>query len=237
MKTLNRILLLTSGFILLNCSSDGSGSGDDSPAPNPITPPSAASLVFPTNNSECTEGNNITSTESNITFDWSNSANTDSYQLVLKNLESQVTNNYNSNISEIDVTLLRGVPYSWHVISRNSGTQTAQSSTWKFYNAGDAITSYAPFPAELIAPTMGTAFEASVTSVTLDWEGNDVDDDITEYEILFGTINPPTASQGTVTDSNIQVNVSSGNIYYWKVITKDSQGNSSTSEIFQFKVN
>ncbi|HMC01124.1 MAG TPA: hypothetical protein VKN14_08830 [Flavobacteriaceae bacterium] len=236
MKTLNKILMFAIAFTIINCSSGGSG-GDDSPDPMPITPPSAATLEFPLNNSECTEGTNATTTESTITFDWSDSNNTDSYQLVLKNLETQSTSNHSSNVSEVDITLLKGTPYSWYVISRNSGTQTAQSSTWKFYNAGEAVTSYAPFPAELVAPNMGSALDSNISNVLLEWNGSDVDDDIAEYEVLFGTDNPPTTSQGVVSASNIDVNVTSGNTYYWIVITKDSQGNSSTSEIFQFKIN
>jgi hypothetical protein len=33
------------------------------------------------------------------------------------------------------------------------------------------------------------------------------------------------------------VSVTSKNTYYWKIVTKDSQGNSSDSDIFVFKVN
>ena len=235
MKTLYRLLLLVVGLTILNCS--GGGGGED-PIPTPVTPPSAATLVFPLNNSECTEGSNITSTQSTISFDWSDAANTDSYQLVLKNLETQSINTYNSNSSALDIAIAKGTPFSWHIISKSNGTtETAQSATWKFYNAGDAITSYAPFPAELVAPSMGANLESSVTNVTLDWVGSDVDNDITEYEILFGTDSPPSTSLGTTASSNWEASVATGNTYYWRVITKDSQNNSSNSEIFQFKVN
>ena len=235
MNFTKNIFLLFGAAVVIGCSSGGGG---QEPIPTPVTPPSAATLVFPLNSSECTEGTNVTSTQSTITFDWSDSANTDSYQLVLKNLETQSISNYNSNDSEIDITLERGTPFSWYVISKsNSTTQTAQSTTWKFYNAGDAVSSHVPFPAELVAPVMGSAFDPLTTKVNLEWIGSDIDGDITEYDILFGTANPPTSTLNTTTSNVIEADVVSGNTYYWRVITKDGQGNSSNSEIFQFKVN
>jgi len=238
MKPIKNIIILLCITIVYSCSSGGSD-GPETPTPTPTPkPPTAASLEFPLNNSECTEGTNITSTESTIQFNWRNSENTDSYQLVLKNLDTQTTNNYNSNVSELGITLQRGTPFSWYVISKsNSISQTAQSTTWKFYNAGDAVSSYAPFPAELIYPVMGSAFNSITSNVALQWSGSDVDDDITEYEIFFGIANPPTTSQGTTPAPNMDMSVNSGDTYYWRVVTKDSQNNSSNSEIFQFKIN
>ena len=237
MKALQFLALYVCLFGIISCSS--SGGGDDDPIITPpAAPPAIVALEFPLENSECTEGSNITTTQSTITFNWLDSDHTDTYQLVLKNLETGVITNHNSNASQVDVAVLRGTPYSWYIISKNDDTtQTAQSATWKFYNAGEAISSYAPFSAELVSPIMGSALNATITSTTLQWSGTDVDNDIVEYEVLFGTDNPPTNSEGTLTASNITVTVSTGNTYYWRVITKDSQNNTSNSEIFQFKVN
>ena len=238
MRTLRFILLYVSLFGIIGCSSGSNGGDDDPIIPPVVDPPTATALEFPLENSECTEGSNITTTQSTITFNWGDSANTDTYQLVLKNLETGGITNHNSNTSQVDITVLRGTPYSWYVISKNDDTaETAQSITWKFYNAGEAISSYAPFPAELIAPNMGIALNDTTTSTTLEWSGSDVDSDIVEYEVLFGMDNPPTVSQGVLTASNITTTVASGNTYYWRIITKDSQNNTSHSEVFQFKVN
>lgn len=221
---------------VLNCSSGG---GDDNPTPpDPVVidPPGVAALVFPNENSECTEGTNKTSTESDVTFDWNDASNTDSYQLFLKNLDTQDSTNYVSSSSQLTLTILKGTPYSWYVVSKNSGTKTTQSATWKFYNAGEAVSSYAPFPAELVSPEMGISLSATTGSVTLQWQGSDVDDDIVNYDVLFGAINPPNTIQGTTSSTYFTVDVSSGNTYYWRIITKDSQNNTSESEVFQFKI-
>ncbi|SER05768.1 hypothetical protein SAMN05421824_2913 [Hyunsoonleella jejuensis] len=228
---------LAACLFMWNCSSGG---GDDTPDPGPdpdkVDPPSAATLVFPEQNSECTTGSNLTSTESTILFNWNDANNATSYRLFVKNLNTQNTQNYTSSISERSVTVLRGTPYSWYVISKNSGTETAQSPTWKFYNAGEAVSSYAPFPAELIAPELSATLSFT-TSVTLEWKGEDVDNDIKEYDVFFGTISPPVDKATTTSNASASVNVSSGTTYYWRIVTHDAQNNNSESQIFQFSVN
>lgn len=222
---------------IFGCSSGGGDNPNPGPDPVIIDPPGAASLIFPNENSECNEGTNATSTESDVTFDWNDATNTDSYQLYLKNLDTQTSSNYTSSNSQLTLTILRGTPYSWYVVSKNSGTKTAQSTTWKFYNAGDAVSSHAPFPAELVSPDMGISLSASTNSVILQWKGSDIDNDIVSYDALFGTANPPTNNQGTTTETNVSVNVTSGTTYYWRILTTDSQNNTSESEVFQFKIN
>jgi hypothetical protein len=222
----------------LNCSSGGGDEIPPDPGPDStiIDPPSAASLVFPERNSECTTGSNLTSIESTITFDWNDADNATSYQLFVKNLNTQNTENYTSNVSERNVTILRGTPYSWYVVSKNSGTTTAQSATWKFYNAGEAVVSYAPFPADLVAPTLSEALNASTTSTSLEWEGADVDNDIKEYDVLFDVSNPPTTKVTTTSSTNHSVTINSGNTYYWQIITHDENNNNSESQVFKFSV-
>ena len=104
---------IVGGLILSFCLS--CSSSDDSPAPPEppveITPPSAATLVFPQENSECTEGSNLTSTESTILFNWNDANNATRYIIYVKNLETKTIANYASNDSEKSVTLLRGTPY------------------------------------------------------------------------------------------------------------------------------
>jgi hypothetical protein len=237
MRIKNIAILVLFGIMAFNCSGGGGDAGPGTPPPpDVIDPPGVASLVFPEQNSECTEGSNFTATESDVVFDWNDSANTTNYELVLKNLETQIVTNHFSSVSSLSITILRGTPYSWYIISKNTGTQTNQSATWKFYNAGDAISSYAPFPAELVAPEMGAVLASSTNVVGLDWIGSDVDDDIIGYDVYFGTDNPPTTLLEETTESGMSVNVSSGTTYYWRIITKDSDDNNSESEVFQFRI-
>jgi len=206
--------------------------------PDPVSQgdPSATNLVFPDNNLECTEGTVVSDTQSTVIFQWQASANTDSYEVNLKNLNTNSSSSINSNTNEASITLGRGVPYEWFVVSKSNGSNaTAQSDTWRFYNAGGGVANYAPFPASAVSPTRGQTVSAS-GSIDLEWEGNDVDNDLTEFEVFFSTTNNPTTSLGTTAQSSISATISSGTTYYWRVISKDAAGNTSESDVFDFKV-
>ncbi|MBT8275848.1 MAG: hypothetical protein KJO39_06895 [Bacteroidia bacterium] len=223
-------------FLLLSCGKTEPVSiGQD---PDPVPNPLAAILVFPDNNTECNEGNVLNETQSSVTFRWNASQNTDTYELNLRNLNNNNITQINASTNEATATLLRGTPYEWFVVSMANGTEvTASSETWKFYNQGPGIENYTPFPAEVISPLRGSIVTSSGGIITLEWTGSDVDNDITEFDILFGTETTPSTLLGTTSDNSIDATVVSGEIYYWRVITKDSEQNSSDSEIFDFRVN
>ncbi|WP_246200077.1 hypothetical protein [Maribacter luteus] len=233
MKTVKYTLSILLFGILISC---GGGGDDDNPDPVIITPPDAATLVFPENNTECLEGTNISDTESSVTFLWNPSDHTDSYIVNLRNLDTNTSQTLNASTNELEITLLRGTPYSWTVTSKANDTDdTAESDLWKFYNAGPAVENYAPFPADVEFPTMGASINAGNT--TLSWTGSDVDNDIISYDIYIDESNPPTTLLGNTSSNGIAFDAVSGKVYYWKVVTNDTAGNTSTSEIFQFKVN
>lgn len=206
---------------------------------DPATSPEKAALVFPAQNAACTSGTVLSNTQSTIVFSWNSTANTDSYELDIKNLLTGTTSTQTSTTNQLSVTLLRNTPYSWFVISKsNSSATTTQSDTWKFYNAGQGVVSYAPFPATITAPTFGQNINASTGVVNLNWSGSDVDGDIAGYDVYFDTKATPALFKSGVTDMYLNnVIVISNTTYYWKVVTKDLQGNTSDSGVFQFKVN
>ncbi|SDQ55968.1 hypothetical protein [Flagellimonas zhangzhouensis] len=222
-------------LVLLTLFSCG-GSGDDpTPEPEPEVPvPLAATLVFPDNNEECTEGVIVSDTESQVTFQWAASENTDDYTLTIQNLETGVETSSSTSNTELQVTLNRGTAYSWIVVSSADGTnETATSETWRFYNAGAAIENYAPFPAYDPYPEMG--IEVVSGNISLQWEGSDLDGDSLSYSVYLDTANPPTTLLGGTASTNIDATLEADTIYYWQVISTDSAGNSSTSEIFEFR--
>lgn len=230
-KTLFIICLF---FLQYGCSSDGTGN-NESDTPNN---PSIANLVFPFENSLCNEGTNITPTESTVLFEWEASDHTNSYKLELKNLSTGNLTTHQTTATEIPIVLKRGTPYVWYVISEsNSVIATAQSAIWQFYNAGEGFQSYAPFPAVIISPAMAETIITAASEITLDWNGNDVDEDIIGYDVYFDTVTPPSLFVSDLNESILNnVPITPDTIYYWKIITKDSQGNSSDSGIYQFKI-
>lgn len=229
--------LLLAISMVFSCGGDGGEAGGDSiPEPDPVPDPVAATLIFPDNNTECNEGEIISETQSRVLFQWNASQNTDSYQVNLRNLNNNSIALTNSNTNEAEITLLRGVPYEWFVVSRaNGSSETANSAVWRFFNAGPGIANYAPFPAVAIAPTRGATIPATV-SVTLQWSGTDIDEDISTYNLYFGTENPPELLEEGLTDTAFEVGVASGQTYFWQVETVDSAGNRTQSELFNFQV-
>lgn len=221
--------------MLIFLSSCSSGGGGDELVER--KEPTVAVLVFPIADSECTEGTNKTTTESTIKFEWTPGKNTDNYGLIVKNLSTGLSTTYSTSQTYYELKLNRGIGYSWYVVSSTNGSSVkATSETRKFYNAGEGSSSYAPFPAESVSPKMNDIVNGSTT--TLDWSATDVDNDIVSYEVFFGTTSSPESYKINLTESILNnVSIVSGTTYYWKIVTKDSKGNTSISDVFKFKVN
>ncbi|WP_422107839.1 hypothetical protein [Winogradskyella sp.] len=191
-------------------------------------------LVFPFEDTLCNEGINPTPTESTVFFEWDPNNNAQVYTLTIENLASGNTVQYETEDFIFPVTIERAVAFRWFVTYNFQG-ETKESAVWNFYNAGPGIQSYPPFSAELIAPSMAQIIPTT-TSVVLEWVGSDVDGDIVSYDLHFGTDNPPELVTTDITATQIAVTVVPGTIYYWQIVTKDAEGNSSESGVFQFRV-
>ncbi|MEX0291071.1 MAG: hypothetical protein AB3N14_18350 [Flavobacteriaceae bacterium] len=219
-------ILFISVLLILSCKKDDP------------KPPSAALLTFPLQNSECTTGVDLNENTSRVEFTWMKADNTTTYELRVTNITLNITQTISTEALSASLPLAKGTPYSWVVISRNTATQeTATSATWQFYNAG-AQTTFAPFPAQAITPTSGsTAVIDMNNEVALEWSAADVDNDIAGFEISFGTDNPPQqlVASPSVGITSVKVSVQTGTTYYWEVLTRDNEGNTSKSGVFTFK--
>lgn len=212
---------------------------DDLPEPKDIIPaPAKAVLISPLNNDVCNTGNITSNTESAVTFSWNASANSESYDLTYKNLETSASITVSTDKTVASVTLLRNTPYSWYVTAKSTKTtETSASEVWKFYNAGAGITSYAPYQAELLSPIFGEEVSAVNGKISLSWKGTDADNDILNFTVYFGTdANPPLFKSDVTSNSISDIPVESAKTYFWKVITTDRKGNTSGSPVYKFTV-
>ena len=238
-------------FLTMFVASCGGGGGDDGGGgngggggggPTPPTPPSAATLTAPANNKVCETGTSISDTQSNVDFSWSASANTNSYDLKITNLNTnQINNKTGLTTTNTTVALAKGNPYSWQITSKSSQTtQTASSATWKFYLAGSTgQTSYAPFPADLKTPASGaTVSRTSEGKVKLTWEGSDPDTSsglkFTVYIDKTDGKQNPTSELSNLETSEVEVSVDAATIYYWRIMTSDGT-NKSYSIVYSFR--
>ncbi|WP_298894305.1 hypothetical protein [uncultured Psychroserpens sp.] len=220
-------------ILVLGCSDttddgpiNGNGIGQDSPI--------GVQLIFPQEDSLCNEGENPTPTESTVFFEWEPNDNAESYTLTVENLDTGVVTQHETSDFIFPVTISRAEAFRWFVEYNYQG-EAKVSASWNFYNAGPGVQTYAPFPAEIISPSMAQTISAT-NSVTLDWSGSDVDNDIVGYDVYFGTNNPPSLNTSDMSVDQLTVSVTSGNTYYWNIITKDAEGNSSESGVFEFRI-
>lgn len=224
-------LFLVLSIIAVSCSKE-----EDENTIVAIDLPTAAMLIFPVNNTECNEGVIVSETETDVLFKWGETTNTSSYVLTITNLNNATSREIKTLSNEFLIRVLRGTPYSWVVKSKAGiGSETVDSEIWKFYNAGLAEESHPPFPAEAISPQIGSSIEEG--EITLQWEAADVDNDIVSYTIFLETTTLLDTELGKSTINSLDVTVTSGLVYYWKIITTDSLGNESHSQTFQFRVN
>jgi hypothetical protein len=201
--------------------------------------PEAAVLLAPLKDEVCITGKVISDSESAIDFKWSPAVNAETYELSIKNLLTGLITSHATNLTSFEVSLKRNTPYSWFVTSKSTKTSiTAVTSIWKFYNAGLGTTSYPPYPAEIVSPSLGQLITSNNGKITLQWRGLDPDNDIINYDIYLGTSINVTLfkSQHTITSlADVPVNVNTR--YFWKVISRDVKGNTSESGLYEFKTN
>jgi hypothetical protein len=221
--------LLIIAFFIAGCKKGG-GSGSNST-------PGAASLLTPLKDQACTTGTVISDTESDVSFTWGAGQNATSYDVSIKNLLTQAIITKQVQGTQVTATLLRNTPYSWYVTSKTSKSST-KTDVWKFYNAGAGIVTYAPFPAEIVAPVLGQIVTTSAGKINLSWKGSATSGTIVGYNVYFGPSSSPDLFKTMMTDNFINnVTVSANTTYYWHVVTVDSNGNVADSGLYNFFVN
>ena len=234
--------ILLAALAVTQCSKDS-----EAPAPLPEPPaavildPTTPTLSFPDNNAPCLESTAINDVQSSVTFRWSATQNTNAYTVVLVNLLTSTTQRFNSSTNQLAITLTHAEPYAWKVTSiGESGSNPAESATWKFYLAGPAEEDYAPFPPELTTPVSGSTITPVNGRIELQWNCSDVDNDLITYQVYLDKEDATTLVQSIDYQSNttaIQVEVDNNSIYYWKVIAIDAAGNQSQSGVYAFRTN
>ena len=216
----------------------GSGGGDPPPV---INPPGKSTLTAPANNKTCETGTSVSDTKSDVTFTWGASADTNTYDLKITDLNSNsVTNKTALTTTTTKATLDKGVPYSWNITSKSTASSTnTASDTWKFYLAGTGIVNYAPFPADLKTPASGSTITRDGDGkVAFTWDGSDPDTgDTLTYTLYVDTTDgkqTPTSALTNLTAKTASVELAAATTYYWRVKTSDGV-NSSYSIVYSFK--
>ena len=219
----------------------GCGKSNDPEEELPFNP-TAPTLIYPSNNEPCLDAVSLNDSQSQIAFNWNQGQNADNYTLVITNLSTNDTQEIPVSFPPYTATLIKAEPFAWKVVANGAiGTTPAESDRWKFYLSGDAQTSYAPFPAELLSPQASSTVSANNDGeITLNWIATDVDSDIATYTLFMDTNDASTeVTQLSYQSGNMQYNieVESNQTYLWRVVTLDQTGNTSDSGTYGFRVN
>ena len=228
--------------LIIGCGGGGGeeGGGDTGGGDVTVNPPAKSTLSAPANNKTCETGTSVSSTQSDVDFTWGVSADTDSYDLKITDLNSNVaTNKTGLTTTSTKVALDKGVPYSWVVTSKSTKSSvTTPSNTWKFYLAGTGVANYAPFPADLKAPSSGSTVKRTDGKATFTWEGSDPDSgDTLAYTLYVDTTDgkqTPSSAQTDLSVLTLDVALDATTTYYWRVKSSDGT-NSSYSTVYTFK--
>ena len=224
MKTENLFLIFTV-FLVMACEKEV------------IITPDPPLLIGPINNDSCTSETIISSQKSQVNFRWQAALNADEYELVVRDIQTNLDIQLNTFRIYNPVVLDRGKQYSWWVISKYNKDQTfSKSRIWTFYLEGPQKSSHFPFPANLLNPKSNEQISLNDGKYTFRWESIDLDKDIIEYDFYIG-IDPVelTLLAERLSLNSIELSLNPNQLYYWKVITRDSEGNVSSSPVEGFK--
>lgn len=189
--------------------------------------PTKVTGTLPVNGEPCSEFELIPNndTKVSILFKWNAAQNTVNYTLeVLLNNQQAVSSTVGG--LETTVSLDRGKTYTWTVTSKNE-FGTTESDTYSFTTPGLAEVNYAPYAAEI-----STDFNTLTQLLTISWIGTDEDNDLLTYDVTITENESEIIEETDITDNSISgIEYNSGTEYYIKVISKDSTGSFSVSEI------
>lgn len=202
-----------------------------------IPDPDPAQLVGPENNNTCTTAIVLNLQQSQVNFSWQEAQHTNLYELVVRDILTSVDQKKETDRLFSAVTLDRGKPYAWWVNSISDQTETiTKSQVWTFYLEGDQSSSHFPFPAKLVSPAYNAQVSLEGGTYLLRWEAVDLDNDIENYDLYLGADPEELALVAEkITTPSKQVSLNSNQYYYWKVLTRDGEGNVSHSAVGVFK--
>lgn len=203
---------------------------------DPIPTPEAALLLLPEADQSCLYVS-VDSAKARVTFSWELALHTDTYTINVVNLVTQELTSIRTEEITATLTLDRGTPYGWEVISSSEvSNKVTPSESRRFYLEGEKQFSYVPFPAKLVSPEMNEVVSLNNGSINLTWTGLDLDNDIDSYAVFLGTSEDDLAEIATgLVSPNHSVSLQSNTAYVWQVTTRDELNNVSTSPYFRFQ--
>ena len=186
--------------------------------------------------------NNLLCIDNTVDFQWNAATDPEgdaiTYQIqVSKNNQfTEIVQTLNGTETTRSISLEKGVAYYWRVkATDNKNASSSYSSTFQFYTEGDGVTNHLPFSPVLVNPLLNAVEQEATT--TLEWTASDVDtNDTLTFDIYLDTVNPPiTKISENQSETVLNVDLTSSQSYYWKVVVKDDKGGQTIGQIWNFQ--
>lgn len=200
-----------------------------------IPDPKAVSLLSPANLESCTTAFEIDADRSQVSFRWGASLHSDAYELVIRKISSGQEYKEITPNTTLNQVLDRGFAYQWWVVSTSEVSLVETSSEkWQFYLEGTVEGDHLPFATQLILP-QDEAIKSPGT-IQFQWQGFDLDEENLRYSFYLGSdLDAMQLMETAISATNLTLTLTVGN-YYWKVVTIDASGNSTSSVPYQLQV-
>ena len=134
----------------------------------------------------------------------------------------------------IQSNLSIGTTYYWKVIAEDIRGAITEGPVWQFKTQ---IVNRKPDAPSNPVPSHRATKRPLIT--TLSWDCSDPDGDSLTYDVYFGTSSNPTTKVATNQRNETfeSSGLSYGTTYYWKVVAKDVEGETTEGPVWQFTTN
>lgn len=124
--------------------------------------------------------------------------------------------------------------YYWKVVAHDNHWDTASGPVWSFATIG-MVVNHPPF--EPSNPSPGNGATGVSRRAALSWFGGDPDPgDSVRYDVYFGVdLNLARIAQDYPTSSYPLSGLGYGTEYYWKIVSRDRQGETIAGQIWHFR--
>ena len=161
----------------------------------------------------------------NPTLTWAGSADADSYDVYLGTAPNPPLAGTALTSSFGASGLIRGMTYYWKVVSRNSCGNSIGGPTWSF------ATEACPAPGAPANPSPGVGGLDVPQNIVLSWSPAPNAD---SYDVYFGPASN-VSYVGTTADTRFfRTNLHFSDLYYWRVVARNSCGMSASSPDWYF---
>lgn len=203
------------------------------PAPVPINEaPEVPVQLLPTENEQCVPVD--------LQFKWKDAIDPENDRVFYK-LEVSADDNFEDIIQsrqsegpEVNLDLDPGQRLYWRVKAIDAlHNESEFSSARTFYTEPDPGYNSIPQQPQQVQPGNGTT--VTQNKVLLEWTASDADEDDLEYELYFGTEDPPQLMAESLEGTSMEISIESNKTYYWKVIVTDVHGGKAIGGLWYFK--